>query len=358
MAVLLNERGYRTTGNRGRNLFTKDTVRPLLQNRFYLGELPDGVGGWRAGAHEPLLDDALFIAAQEARERRATNPLPVKRQARVYSLSGLLRCQYCGGTLHIHQEKGRTRAYCYRRRQGPKCDQRSTFLDVYEAQILDYLESFSLPEDLQEALRDVQERSREGVADVAAQRQRIETQLANVRTMFELGDLSKEEYVERREQLMRQRDGLRETDEWEGILAQAAAFLSDLPAAWRAADDAQRNALARMLFVQIRIKDDWVAAVEPQPSFAPFFTWDCQVRRLSGGSDGDRFRVFRTFRMGTRRIPFPDLRTGPHPAPAGHRGVTRPAHPSVSRPRSQADSRARVRDPRARRDQESPLPGR
>jgi hypothetical protein len=43
-----------------------------------------------------------------------------------------------------------------------------------------------------------------------------------------------------------------------------------------------------MLFAQIRIKDDWVAAVELQPSFAPFFRWDFQVRRLSGGSDGDR----------------------------------------------------------------------
>lgn len=77
------------------------------------------------------------VAAQEARERRSTNSLPVKRQARVYSLSGLLRCHYCGGSLHIHQDKGRARAYCYRRRQGPKCEQRSTFLDVYEAQILD-----------------------------------------------------------------------------------------------------------------------------------------------------------------------------------------------------------------------------
>jgi hypothetical protein len=181
-----------------------------------------------------------------------------------------------------------TRAYCYRRRQGPKCEQRSTFLDVYEAQILDYLESFSLPGNLQEVLRDVQERSREGVADVAVQRQRIETQLANVRTMFELGDLSREEYVQRREQLRSRKESLRESDEWEGILAQAAAFLTDLPAAWRAANDAQRNALARMLYVQVRIKDDRVAAVEPQPSFAPFFSWDCQVRRLSGGSDGDR----------------------------------------------------------------------
>jgi hypothetical protein len=91
-------------------------------------------------------------------------------------------------------------------------------------------------------------RSQEGAADVAAQKQRLETQLANVRTMFVLGDLSKEEYIERRGELIRQRDGLRETDEWDAVLARAAAFLSDLPAAWRAADGAQRNAPARTLF--------------------------------------------------------------------------------------------------------------
>jgi hypothetical protein len=52
-----------------------------------------------------------------------------------------------------------------------------------------------------------------------------------------------------------------------------------------------------MLFAQIRINDDWVAAVEPQPSFAPFFSWDCQVRRLSGGSDGDRLREIDVFAL-------------------------------------------------------------
>jgi hypothetical protein len=76
------------------------------------------------------------------------------------------------------------------------------------------------------------------------------------------------------------------------VPGRTAAFLGDLREAWRTADDAQRDALTRMLFVQVRIKVDWVAAVEPQPSFAPFFSWDCQVRRLSGGSDGGWFRVF------------------------------------------------------------------
>ncbi len=290
VANLLNERGYRTTGNRGRNLFTKDTVRPMLQNRFYLGELPDGGGGWRDGVHDAVLDDTLFTAAVEARSRRASSPLPMKRRAHVYSLSGLLKCHHCGGNLNIHREKGRARAYCYRGRQGPKCEQRSTFLDVYEAQILDYLDSFSLPEDLQDALRDVQLRSGDDGVVVDLQKKRLESQLVNARTLFELGDLSREEYIERRDQLSKQREALRNADEWESILDHAAKFLSDLPAAWRAADDAQRNALARMLFVQVRIKDNWVAAVEPQPSFAPFFNLDCQTRRLSGGSDGIRTR--------------------------------------------------------------------
>ena len=73
---------------------TKDTIPPLLQNRFYLGELADGVEAWRATVHELLLDDTLFVAAQGAREWRATNPLPVKRQAKVYSLSCLLHSRY------------------------------------------------------------------------------------------------------------------------------------------------------------------------------------------------------------------------------------------------------------------------
>jgi DNA invertase Pin-like site-specific DNA recombinase len=60
VADALNEAGYRTTGNRGHNLFSKDTVRPILTNRFYLGELPDGDGGWLPGKQAPMLDEDLF----------------------------------------------------------------------------------------------------------------------------------------------------------------------------------------------------------------------------------------------------------------------------------------------------------
>ena len=290
VAVLLNERGYRTTGNRGANPFTKDTVRPLLQNRFYLGELPDGVGGWLPGKHEAVLDDALFLAAQATREQRVRQPLPVRRQARVYSLSGLLTCHYCGGTLHLHQDRGRARAYCYKGRQGTKCPQRSTFLDTYAGQILDHLASFTIPADVREHLATMKTSAQAGIEDADTQRRRLETQLANIRTLFELGDISKAEYLTRRDQIQRSLDALHGQDSQEHVIEQAIAFLSDLPAAWRAATDEQRNQMARLLFEEVRVIDEWVVAVKPQPTFAPFFDLDCQARRLSSGSDGIRTR--------------------------------------------------------------------
>jgi len=81
-----------------------------------------------------------------------------------------------------------------------------------------------------------------------ARRRRPGAQLANARTLFELGDLTKAEYLERRERLQRQIEGLRSEGELGEALDWAAAFLADLPAPWRAADDVQRNALARLLF--------------------------------------------------------------------------------------------------------------
>jgi DNA invertase Pin-like site-specific DNA recombinase len=87
VANALNTAGYRTTGNRSRNLFTKDTVRPILVNRFYLGELPDGPGGWRSGAHAVVLDAELFDEAQRVRALNRTGSAKVATSIRRYSLS-------------------------------------------------------------------------------------------------------------------------------------------------------------------------------------------------------------------------------------------------------------------------------
>jgi len=102
--------------------------------------------------------------------------------------------------------------------------------------------------------------------------------------------LSKADYLAHRERLQREIDALRTEDEFGATLERAATLLADIPTLWASADQAQKNALARMLFAEIHVKDAWIVAVKPQPTFAPFFTLDCQARRLSGGSDGARTR--------------------------------------------------------------------
>ena len=107
VADALNAAGYRTTGNRGRNPFTKDTVCRMLKNRFYLGELPDGEGGWLPGAHHAVLDPNLFEQAQKMRAANRTNSAEVNHRHRRYSLSGLAICGHCGGPLHFQTSKRR-----------------------------------------------------------------------------------------------------------------------------------------------------------------------------------------------------------------------------------------------------------
>src|SRR5829696_9454880 len=108
VADALNTAGNQTTGNRGRNPFTKDTVNRLLQNRFYLGQLPDGEGKWVPGAHQPVLDEEIFTQAAVARRANQSGSVKVTRAHRRHSLSGLGTCGHCGGRLHVRRERYRT----------------------------------------------------------------------------------------------------------------------------------------------------------------------------------------------------------------------------------------------------------
>jgi hypothetical protein len=114
VADALNAAGYRSTGNRGRNPFTKDTVRPILMNRFYLGELPDGNGGWVKGDHTSMIDEDLFWHVQAMRAANRTAAATVARTMRRYSLPGLARCGHCGGPLHFQTDRyEKARVFCY-----------------------------------------------------------------------------------------------------------------------------------------------------------------------------------------------------------------------------------------------------
>ncbi|MBA2754154.1 MAG: recombinase zinc beta ribbon domain-containing protein [Chloroflexia bacterium] len=256
-----------------------------MRNGVYLGELPDGDGGWLPCAHEPVLDDELFDREQRARSanRRASGALSVSRTRRIHSLSGLGVCGRCGGRLHIQTDRhGKARVYCYRGRQADRCGQRSAHLDGIEAQLAAYLETFSLPDETIAAVVRMHEVAGDRRDDGERRRREIEGRLDRIKQLYGWGDLTRSAYVSERDHLEIELATLAGSTDRAAVLVQAAAFLRDLPAAWSAADPGQRNALARLIFESVEIVDDRVAAVVPRADFAPFFVAGTPVDGSSG----------------------------------------------------------------------------
>ena len=146
----------------GRREWTTDSARKLLASRVYLGEAWMWVQGngsktrkVNVGAHEPLTTLADWTAAQTAPHERRKNG--------EYPLSGVARCEGCGGPL-VGQLQTTPRGYVYRRYRcaGRACRGGSSInadkLELYVKTKLavalddgDFVDSFS-PEGAVEAL--------------------------------------------------------------------------------------------------------------------------------------------------------------------------------------------------------------
>jgi len=109
IAIALNSEGYRTTGTHGPRPFSKDTVKNILKNRFYIGHIRDSDGDWMNAKHKSFIQPSVFEEVQRMRENRNTSRNINKARAQIYSLSGLVRCADCGNTLRSFQGKKRVR---------------------------------------------------------------------------------------------------------------------------------------------------------------------------------------------------------------------------------------------------------
>ena len=278
LARLLNNRGYRTIYGR---LFSKDTVRGIVQNRFYIGELPDGKGGWIKGKHEPLVPLELFEESQTARARRNTFRGTIRADAKVRSLSGIARCGECGANLRVFRSNGRTRLVCNARVQNADCSQKSSYLDFYDEQLKEYLNAFHIPEDYKNRILESHRKLQSAYDDVDKRRSALEKRLQRVKELYEWGHKSKEEYWADYSEIRKELDSLSPKNSDNAELERLATFLNDISLAWQQADEHQRNILAKQLFEVIWIKNQKVLAVTPRPEFKPFF--DLQYEGLSNG---------------------------------------------------------------------------
>jgi hypothetical protein len=239
----------------------------ILENRFYIGELPDGKGGWVKGKHAPIVPPELFEAAQQARGRRSTVPQGTRSDAHRYSLSGVAHCAACGSHLRVFAGK---RMLCNERIDRNGCSQPSARLAVLDSQMSAYLQALKVPEDYREKmLACCGEMDTEMGAVTEAKS--IKGELERIKRLYRLGDMGYAEYLADRQELQARLARLTVRQSTPDHVGRMARFLTDMALAWEAADQEQKNRLASELFEKVWLKDGIIQGVTPRPDMVPFF---------------------------------------------------------------------------------------
>jgi site-specific DNA recombinase len=279
VAEALNAAGYCPSARNKRGVFTRESVRVILTNRFYLGQLPEGKrgkGGWIEGMHQPMTPQELWDAAQHHRgQRRAkVGAATMPHSARTYSLSGVLRCGQCGGKLHTHSNRrGMARVYCYTRDNLRGCEQRTVALQVLEEQVAQQLEALTIPDDYQRIVLEALISERPEMKQNEANRRELRARLRRVGDRYELGEISKSEYEARCAALQAEigRSETEDTLAHPDVLERLRGYLERVPAAWLDASPEQRQKLVRTLFEEIVVEGDRVVGAIPRGEYCPFF---------------------------------------------------------------------------------------
>lgn len=271
VARILNAAGYRPQGRgkRALKLWSKDTVRVLLRNRFYIGEVSYH-GQWFPGQHEPLVSRELFERCQQVRARRRHKyGCTAPRKSRIYPLSGIAYCARCGTRMRGMSVRGGRRYYRDPAAdRGIDCDQRFVIAQDAEDALGEFLSALHLPDDWKEQILHQVERQAGNSRSYEQQRRRITMQLSRLKDLYKMGDINKEEYVTERNQLKAQLAALQPPQLPD--LERAAALLNNFGAIWRAASQLERKQIVHTLLdaVYLDSKSGPVVAIRPRAAFA------------------------------------------------------------------------------------------
>jgi site-specific DNA recombinase len=291
LAAWLNAKGARTANNRE---FSKDTVREMLCNAAYAGY----VTGLRSkdrsipGLHEAIVPEELFDLVQTIRTFRARvkQPSPPSDE---YLLRKLLCCERCGGRMHgTRGSRPPVRRYqCSSRRHGGDCTQPIVKAEPLEAQLIDWLHDFQPDPELRKLiLASIAGASRQD--DDQARRSALMGQTDRLKDLYMLGDLTKAQYVMRRQAIQDELERLEPTIDPD--VAQAEQLLSNFAEFWEVETAAaERRRLLLSLFEQVWEDAGRIVAVKPRGRLAPYFQAAAETletrRDLCGvqsGSDG------------------------------------------------------------------------
>jgi site-specific DNA recombinase len=293
VAVCLNEEGYRTTGNWGGKPFENDTVRPMLQNRFYLGET-QYKGDWLRGRHEALISEELFQKCQEARAKRRSRTPRKKSNKRVYPLSRLALCAQCEQPLRGQPNWQDRRYYRAPKRADRPCSGRMIPALEAEQAVLEYLAQIRLPDDWRERVLAISQAKRGDTESYETRKTRLENRLERLKTLYKLGDIEQDEYITERADIHNKLEALKPSQVPE--MEEAATALEQIGALLKRANPEELDILFHSMLTTVYLHDDYpgyVVGIEPKPFLKDLMdvsmlpTWKSPYHEESDSDDHD-----------------------------------------------------------------------
>lgn len=286
IAWLLNDQHYRTSGQFGRNLFSKDTVRDLLQSRFYIGET-SYKGEWIQGAHEPLISKELWDRCQMVRLRRAEK---INRGAynssEDYPLASLLVCLDCGTRYHGWTLRGERRYRDPFRQFGRHCNNVPKSIPAIdlEKQVEDILFDLKIPTNWKDLAKTV---LTEEPKNHDEERSRLTARLERLKRLYLAGDFSDKEYDTKKKEIQEQLLML-PVSHTISTMEITIEHLSQTQQLWYAATPDERKEWLQYLFQTLYVENGKIVAAEATSLLWEIirFTFD-----MRNGDDGVRTRT-------------------------------------------------------------------
>lgn len=308
IAQWLNRQGKRTKGNWGPRAFSKDTVRAMLKNRFYMGEVGyrgldsrDTESGRRArvsklnwryvqGNHEPIVPAALFEKCQDARAIHGDRYKGRRRNSpHTYLAPKLLFCEECGHRLTCIHSGGANRYMCRSQERGIPCSMATIREDHLWASVDGIIASFQLPESIRQAAIDGLKTDVD-TTDYEKRKISLQAELARINKMYQSGNLSDGEYDQETARIKKeQAELIRPTNRVDMKLAIDA--LSSMTILWGHANVREKSQILGNLIEKLVVSGpkkrvvEFLPRVEYQDLFELAFPAD-PAKSYRSGSDG------------------------------------------------------------------------
>ena len=260
-----NAQGLRPRSKRGHTTFTTSAMQSIIENDFYAGFVRYK-GERRWGAHEAIITEDLWLAAQEQVRRQPSHA----RQPRM--LAGIAQCSECDGP--IHQTKcGTGNRYAYYREtshlRGEPCASAGKMwrCEHAEAEVDRIIREMAMD---REWLAQIDREARRLPKQDDSERKELEAKKRRATTAYVEGALSEQQW---RLELQAIDDRLARLPVGSPDAVRfAGERLTSIGQVWDGMTMAERREACRILFNRVRIdtgrKRLWV---RPWPEFEPLF---------------------------------------------------------------------------------------